>query len=126
MKAPTLPPRASRAKPRTRRILTGGMRALALWTGLLPAGLSGCAGSVDGDGGGEPEDGKSEVGKLDFGLIIGDGIALGNVRYTITQLSDGFFQMANVPDSELQGEGFGVYLLLPPALDYHLLIEAEL
>lgn len=84
----------------------------------------GCAGHL-GDSVDEPA--AEASGRLSFGLIVDEGFALKQVRYTITNtLPDEYLYTAEVSYADLSSEDFSLYLALPEATDYELSVEAEL
>lgn len=101
-----------------------GTRLQTLCCVILLLGGAACAGEV----GREPPGVGSESpeGRLSLGLIGGDGIVLGDVRYTIVNPSIDYSYMATVPYSVLKSDALGLFLLLPADAGYELTIEADL
>jgi hypothetical protein len=91
---------------------------------ILLLGGAACAGEVDRDPVGVES--ESPEGRLGFGLIVGDGIVLGDVRYSVVNPSIDYSYMATVPYSVLKSDALGLFLLLPADAGYELTVEADL
>jgi hypothetical protein len=115
-------PSTSLHTPRPRR---RGLRRFALCCALLLlAGVS-CASEV----GHEPSSAEASAnpeGKVGLALIVGDGVSLGDVHYTIINAETDYAYMATVAYSALKSDGFGLFLILPAADGYQLDIQADL
>jgi hypothetical protein len=112
--------------PETPRPRRRGLRRFALCCALLLLAGVGCASEVGHEPDSSSEASSSAEGKVGLALIVGDGVALGDVHYTITNAETDYAYMATVSYSALKSDGFGLFLILPAATGYQLDIQADL
>jgi hypothetical protein len=106
----------------TQSILRCRLRRFAVCCALLWLGGA-CSGGITST---ETEAAGDGLGRLGFGLIIDKGIALAEVRYTVTNEAEHYLYTAEVSYSDPMNEDFALFLALPDARDYTLAVEAEL